>query len=139
MKNRFFATLSSLALLTSAAAFAQSDAVMQANIPFEFHVGATILPPGRYEVRPQINPGVLSIRRRDCNASAMIVMHAVDARKTPEAATLVFNRYDDTYFLSRVWTPEYSQGRELPKSKAELEYARNSWPAQPAVVALVRR
>ena len=139
MKNRFFATLSSLALLTSAAAFAQSDAVMQANIPFEFHVGATILPAGHYEVRPQVNPGVLSIRCRESKAGAMIVMHAVEAGKTPEAPTLVFNRYNDTYFLSRVWTPEYSQGRELPRSKAELEYARESSPAQPVVVALGRR
>jgi hypothetical protein len=112
---------------------------MQADIPFEFHIGAMILPAGHGEVRPQLVRGVLSIRCLGCKASAQIPMNgADDARKMPELATLTFNRYDKTYFLSRVRIPEYSQGRELSKSKAELEFARNSSPLPPAEVALAR-
>ena len=140
MKNRIFATLSSLTLLTAAAAFAQSDATLQIDIPFEFHIGTTVLPAGHYEMHPRFVRDVLQIRCRERRVSALIVMNGADARKMPELATLKFNRYDKTYFLSRIWIPEYSQGKELSKSKAELEFARNSSPVPhaPATVALVR-
>src|SRR5260370_5571469 len=139
MKNRVFATLSSLTLLTAAAAFAQSNAVMQADIPFAFHIGAKILPPGHYEVRRDGVQDVLSIECLLCNASALIVMNRADAGKTTGLATLVFNRYGKTRFLSRVWIPEYSQEKALSKSKAELEFARDSSPVSHVEVALVRR
>jgi hypothetical protein len=140
MKNRVFATLSSLTLFTAAAAFAESNTPMQADIPFEFHIGTMVLPAGHYELRPEIVRGVLGITCRDCKGAALILMNRVYAGKTPEFATLRFNRYDKTYFLSRVWIPEYSQGKELSKSKAELEFARNSSPVPPApaAIALVR-
>ena len=139
MKTQIFATLSSLTLLTAAAAFAQSDAVMKADIPFAFHIGAKILPAGHYEVHPQIIPGVVLIRCLECKVSAMIQVLPVLARKTPGAATLMFNRYDETYFLSSVWIPGYPQGGEVRKSKVELEFARKSSMAAPAEVALVRK
>ena|SRR5258708_1579435 len=138
MKNQVFATLSSLTLLTAAAAFAQSNAVMQADIPFAFHVGAKILPAGHYELRPSGVEGVLSIKCRECKASALILMNRLDAGNTPGLATLVFHRYDETRFLSSVWIPEYSQERQLSKSKAELEFARNSSRVPHVEVALVR-
>jgi hypothetical protein len=70
----------------------------------------------------------------------MILLNRVEAGRKPELATLKFNRYGSTYFLSSVWIPEYSQGRQLSMSKAELEFARNSSPVPPApaAVALVR-
>ena len=139
MKTQVFATLSSLTLLTVGAAFAQSDAVMQADIPFAFHIGAQILPAGHYQVRPSGVHDILSITCRECKAGAMIVMDRAYAGKTPVLATLVFNRYDKTRFLSRVWIPEYSQGKELSKSKAELEFARDSSPVPQVEVALVRQ
>jgi hypothetical protein len=143
MKNRVFATLSSLTLLTAAAAFAQSSTGIEADIPFEFHIGSRILPAGHYELRPQLIQGVLLVKCLGCRASALIVMNGADhAREMSELATLTFNRYDKTYFLSGVCIPEYSQGRQLSKSKAELEFVRNirnGSPVPSAVVALVRR
>ena len=139
MKNRIFATLSSLTLLTTAAAFAQGNPALEADIPFAFHIGTTILPAGHYELHPETVRNVLLIKCRACKASAMILMNRMDTGKKPEPSTLVFNRYNDTYFLSGVWLTEYSQGTELRKSKAELEFARNSSTSTPAAVALVRR
>jgi hypothetical protein len=139
MKNRVFASLSSLTLLTAAAASAQSSTVMRADIPFEFRVGTTILPPGQYDVRAQVVPGVTSIRCFECKAGVMILTDVVEARKTPTTGTLVFNRYDRTYFLSRVWTPENSRGRELRKSKSEREFARSTSAVPPVAVALARQ
>ena len=134
MTNRIFATLSSLALLTAAAAFAQTNATLQADIPFTFRVGTTTLPPGHYTVQPHVAAGVVAIRCSECKSGVMIQTIGVDTGKIQRKATLVFNRYHDTYFLSRVWTPGYSQGRELRQSRAEREMALNGSQPETAVV-----
>jgi hypothetical protein len=139
MKNRVLTTFASLALLSGAAAFAQSGTLMHANIPFEFRVGTTVLPPGDYNVRPAMLTGVLSIRCFGCKASAMIQTAQIGGSKMQETGKLVFHRYGSTYFLSEVWTPGYSTGRVLPKTKGERELARNSSPAGNAQITLARR
>jgi hypothetical protein len=112
---------------------------MRADIPFEFRVGTTILPPGRYDVRPQVTAtGVRSIRCFECKAGVMILTDGIEDRKTPATGKLVFNRYNKTYFLSSVWTPGYAQGRQLRKSKAERELTRSGSAVSTLVVALAR-
>jgi hypothetical protein len=139
MKNRFFATLSCLTFLTAAAAFAQSSAGMTADIPFEFRVGEKTLPAGHYHVRSTTISDVLSIRCFECKTGVMIQAHAVQAGEAPEESALVFHRYNQTYFLSRVWSQGNPLGRELFQTRAEREIARNASPAPPTVaVALVR-
>jgi len=137
MKSLVFTTLSSLTLLT-AAAFAQSGG-WQIDIPFEFRVGETLLPAGHYSVHPEVMTKVLAIQCFECKASAMILTNGVEAPKVPETAKLVFNRYGNKYFLATVWTPGYSTGRQLPKSAAEREVARNGSAGPPVQVALARR
>ena len=140
MKNRFFVTSSCLTLLTAAAAFAQSSVVLRADSPFDFSVAGKILPAGRYEVRPQIAPNLLSIQCLDCRAAgATIQTLGVEGQTTPESSKLVFNFYNNTYFLSSVWTGGYSRGRQLFQSKSERELARNTPMAAPVDVVLARR
>jgi hypothetical protein len=139
MKNRVFATFSALTLLTSAAAFGQIRAVLDADIPFEFHVGETILPAGHYEVRSGITPGVLSIRCFDCKAGALVMASPVESGKASETGSLVFLQHNGTYFLSKVWTRGSAEGRELSPSKTERELARNGLPGPSVVVAGIGR
>lgn len=139
MKNRVFATFSSLTLLTAAAAFAQSGTALQADIPFEFQVGNTTLPAGHYDVRAEGPASALSIRCFRCKTGVMILTNSVYARQTRETGKLVFNRYGDKYFLASVWTAGGSPGRQLPTSGAERELARNNSAAAPVRVALDRR
>jgi hypothetical protein len=139
MKKRIFATLSSFALLTAAAAFAQNGTTMQVDIPFEFRVAANILPAGPYTVRVQPASGLVSLQSMEREAAAMILTHGVGGGyKIPEKGSLVFHRYGDTYFLSRVWSGGYATGRELPTSKAERELAANG-STVPPVKVLARR
>jgi hypothetical protein len=135
MKNRVFATFSCVTLLTAAAAFGQSNAVMGVDIPFEFHAGANILPAGHYEVTPEAAQNVLMIRCLECKAAALITVNAVEAGKAPEKGSLVFNRYNGARFLAQVWTPGRTAGQELPKSKAERELARNGSPGPSVILA----
>lgn len=137
MKNRILATSFSLTLLTAAAALGQSNALSTADIPFEFHVGTTVLPAGHYLVRPGFANGVLSIQ--SLNRGAMIITGTIEAQKAPTTGKLVFNRYGDSYFLSKVWTAGDSVGRKLPIAKMERELARNSSSAPPSEVVVARR
>jgi hypothetical protein len=143
MKIRCFVASSCLTLLTAAATFAQSSVVLRADIPFDFTVAGKTLPAGLYEVRPQIAanaPNLLSIQCLDCRtAGATIQTIGVQGKTTPENSKLVFNFYNNTYFLSSVWTSGYSRGRELFKSRSERELARNNPLAAPVEVVLARR
>ncbi len=139
MKNHVFATFSCLALLTAATAFAQGPDVLQADIPFAFHVSQNVLPAGHYDVIRQVGSNLLTFRCSDRHASATVISSGINAPKTQEAGKLVFNRYGRAYFLSTVWSPGVSLGRLLPKSKAEREMARNASAAPPVEVALIRQ
>lgn len=136
MKNRVFATLSCMTLFTAAAAFAQSNGLMHADIPFEFRVGNTTLPAGYYEVRTQFAPGILVIRCYECNAAALVMTATVEAREKRETGALVFNRHDGKYALANVWNPG-NEGRKLLKTKADREWARDrSHPSETIALAL---
>ncbi|MFN0103632.1 MAG: hypothetical protein ACKV2U_16265 [Bryobacteraceae bacterium] len=120
MNTNIFAKLSLTTLLAIAPAFGES--AITAKIPFDFTVNRTKMTAGNYTVRFDI-PGAMSIYRDDRKAVCIALTTAVQAN-TPQPAKLVFNRYGDSYFLSQVWGPGADRGRQLPKSKPELEVAR---------------
>ena len=117
-------TLSLLVMLAVAATFAQSSSPVVANIPFNFMVGKTLLPSGEYTVKP-LAQAAIAIQSKDTRNCAIVLTMSVQTNKTPETGKLVFNRYGDQYFLSKVWHPANPTGRELFKSRAEIELAKN--------------
>jgi hypothetical protein len=62
----------------------------------------------------------------------------VNAGKPSDVDKLVFNRYGDQYFLSKIWTRSSLTGRGLTKSRLEREVAAHSGvkPAATAVAAV---
>jgi hypothetical protein len=139
MKNRAFAMFSCLTALTAAGAFAQSTAVLRADIPFEFRVGGTLLPAGHYEVLPQTGPNLVEIQCSDCKAGVLVRIQWVQAPARPDKGELIFHRYGNAYFLSKVWSPGSSQGREMPASPAERELASSGPAVVTAIAAMVKR
>jgi hypothetical protein len=119
-----------------APAFAERP--LEVKIPFDFTVGAKRMSAGEYTVKYDV-PGSLWVVRRDGKAACVVLTMAVQGKVTPEVGKLVFNRYGDSYFLAQIWSPGYDQGRQLPKSKAELEIARNVGAVQHASVPAGRR
>jgi hypothetical protein len=117
------ATIAFFAMLAVPVIQAQSETLV-ASIPFEFHVGKALLPSGVYDVK-SLNPGTLLIQSKDGSSSAISLTIGVSSGKTQDTGKLVFNRYGDQYFLSKIWKPGSSTGRELPKSRSEIEMARN--------------
>ena len=119
------AILGLAAMLAAKPASAQSGVVMTAEIPFEFTVGKTKLPAGKYAVTMRSpSSGVLLIQDDGWHRSVMTLTDKAYASDTMNESLLVFHRYGDQYFLSRVWTSGSDIGCELHKSAAEREISR---------------
>ena len=101
----------------------QAQSIMlKANIPFDFVVGEKRLPSGEYHVK-SLNPVLTQIQSKDGHSTATILTTGMQAAKISDAGKLVFNRYGDQCFLSKIWAPSSDSGRELPKSRLEREVA----------------
>ena len=95
---------------------------LRANIPFEFRVGNTVLPPGTYEVWRSSD--ALSISDKKGHTAYVMTNGIQKKNKNSTESLLVFNVYGgDKYFLGEVRWSGYPQARLLPKSKVELEVA----------------
>ena len=125
MKKRILALASLLVLCSFAATqVARAQEPLLVNIPFAFVAGETTLPAGEYRVQKMDrNSAVLLINCREPNASIIVVTNATSGAKQQEQSKLVFNRYNDHYFLSQVWSAGFITGRELQKGKREKEIA----------------
>jgi hypothetical protein len=94
------------------------------NIPFEFTAGRMALPAGEYRIqKPAVHSTMLLIQRTDQSAAAIVPSIAAQENAPQTQSKLVFHRYGNRYFLSKVWIAGYSQGRELPQSNNEKEQA----------------
>ena len=109
---------------------------MQASIPFDFRIGATVLPSGEYSIRH--SDGVLSVRQdAGAHKGGLFVTVGEDHPNTSTAkGTLQFTRYGDAYYLSKVWTADSGTARSPIKSSREKELASHIGLSGTATVAL---
>ena len=110
-----------LVLLTFSSAFGQSDRQTIIHIPFNFSVGEKSFSSGKYVIERNRNNSdtVWVIRHKDDVGSAIVLTRPVRANDVVEETRLVFNRYDDLYFLSEFWIVGGMNGHEVPVSKRE--------------------
>lgn len=122
---RSFAILIVALSLVTLTAQAQSTAdQLKANIPFSFIIGNQTLPAGEYTVRyvnQNSGKNALLFRSMDGKTSRIVNMTTAQASGTETKASLVFNQYGESYFLSEVWTGADQYGLSLPKSRAERQ------------------
>ena len=102
---------------------AQTSSVQKviATIPFEFNVGETRLPAGKYTItvaNPTSDRKILQIRNADGRSNAMIVTSCVVGNVT-EKTKLVFQRYGDRYFFAQAQMAGDPTSLTAVKSKAE--------------------
>lgn len=105
-------SLGTLASMPSASA----QAVAKADIPFTFHVGNALMPPGTYILTR--NSDFTYILRGSGSSAAFVQMHAESSIKD-RGSVITFNRYGDHYFLSQVW--DGHEGLECSPSRSEKE------------------
>lgn len=147
MNKRSFATLGVVALLAAASAFGQQK--VRYDIPFEFHFLDKVIPAGQYDVvvGSSTMRNALSLECYASGTHVFAVTHGIGGgANLASEGHMVFNKYGETYFLSEVWTPGYSEGGALAKTKTERETARTTpasaritVPAQTGHVIIARR
>jgi hypothetical protein len=114
----------------------QAQSIMlKADIPFDFLVGDKRLPSGQYHVK-SLNPVLTQIESKDARSTAIVLTTGMQAAKISDVGKLVFNRYGDQYFLSKIWAPSSNSGRELPKSHLEREVAQRFSNGGTTVIAV---
>lgn len=119
--------VSGLALATALVALvsapsARANEQVVAKIPFDFVAGDAHLPAGEYVVKVVsenlIAWEVISV---DGRHSAMVNTIPASSSATPTTPELVFDKFDNQYFLARVVTVDAEQ-REIPLTATRMEH-----------------
>ncbi len=147
MKNAAFTAIAMLVLAVSTALTAQAQTngsiKLVANIPFDFNVGDKTMAAGEYTIQ-QVNPSsdrvVLQIRSMSGDAAVLVATNPVRARAS-EKSMLLFNRYGNHYFFSKLSIDGLEEAWQAPKSRAERGVAKELADLRPqtATVTLSRR
>jgi len=102
------------ALLVGAgvATAAPQEEQIVANVPFDFVVGSTPMPAGKYVVKTATdNPEVVLVESANGRYAAFALTMPI-ANRPVDQSTLIFEKRDNQYVLSRLMT-EDGEGREL--------------------------
>ena len=109
---------------------------LRANVPFDFRMGETLMPAGDYVIHH--SAGVLTVRAESGKAIFQLTLPASRQDGSTKGA-LVFNRYGDLYFLSKIWAPESRYGMALSTGKREKELASGGAPVYSAAIPAQRK
>jgi hypothetical protein len=132
IKTLSMLTLLAVVALATTAASAQSTRRVVATIPFSFTVGDKDMPAGTYGIQPtSVGSGILRIAGAN-NSKSVVRLTSSLYRNESDKGKLVFHRYQDQYFLSEIWSPGESQGRQLMKSNREKAMQREQLASNPS-------
>jgi len=138
-----FSTLVLFAALVASSVHAGSSGRVVFHVPFDFVAAGKTLPAGEYFiVRSTLDSqDILSLRRVDNNEGIYILTSTVRSNWAPKDSKLVFNRYEDQYFLAEFWNSGEESGRKVIKSDKERTLARDTEKAgaKPERVAIANR
>src|SRR5437899_12772218 len=74
-------------------ASAQIDGDLDAEIPFQFHVGTRELPAGKYRIHlDEASLRIMEITSADGSASALFQVQESDVKSAPARSELIFNK-----------------------------------------------
>lgn len=123
--NKRTKLLASLGLLVGLAVPAAKGQVwgVKVRVPFKFVVANKTLPEGEYMLSSVHDE--LFIQDSGGKRLAMVSTNAASGRRAVgKTGEVVFECYADICFLSQLWTPGQDTGRELLRSRVEIEMAK---------------
>jgi hypothetical protein len=114
--------IKAIALLTiasfgSASHVLAATGAVQATVPFNFNVGSRVLPAGTYRIESG-SSNIITLQNRNGKSAASTLVYAADSDGSSNGK-LVFNKYGNQYFLSKVLCPAAAVSAVLPVSKLE--------------------
>ena len=127
MKKRFIHICSVFGLLIGLMISAQAQKVRyEASIPFDFNVGSKTFAAGEYAfglTNPLAYQPSLTIRDLKNGKSHVFLITRNQADEFKSGAQILFNRYEDQYFLAEIATS--SLNASLLKAKNETRLAKS--------------
>lgn len=123
--TQFFLTLALLLIggLTAAQAQMDSDTIIDANIPFQFVVGRTTLPAGKYVIRQiddaETSSNVLEIRSANNKIVTLFDTENASLNQDAKKTEISFDKIGDQYFLSQIFVEGENYGVQAIESKME--------------------
>jgi hypothetical protein len=132
--SRFVGFVVFILLLVGGISQAQEIKMVAANIPFEFSVGKSTFPAGKYQVL-RVDAHRLSLRDEDGRVLLTLMPNTVESVSAPSATKLTFKRTTTGYVLSQVWVEGDRYGQQLPQAKSPALAAKRQKPQEVSVVA----
>ena len=110
---------------------------LEADIPFQFHVGNAKLPPGTYTIHVLDNSDLtmMEISSADGSSSALFEVRDAEANSAPGKSELIFNKYGHRYFLEKLFDESNPSGSAVVKSGYEKRIAQAAAEGQEHVPA----
>ena len=124
MKRQIAAIVALIIMLTASAAYAQTNQIIKANIPFSFETQNKTLPAGEYILRRSGDKNtewVIAGKSVKDPSVSLITKSSAGVSRTSKTK-LTFRRYGSRHFLVEFTTSAYQI--TLPKSKAERSLQR---------------
>jgi hypothetical protein len=114
---------------------------LEADVPFQFHVGNTKLPAGKYTIRVVDSSDLMlmEITSADGSTSALFQVRDLEANSAPGKSELIFNKYGNRYFLEKLFEESNPAGSAVVKSDYEKRLAEATAERQQHVPAHMRQ
>lgn len=122
-------SLVGLVIVLMVSAQAQISTQYRAHIPFDFSVGNLNFPAGDYDIglaNSSINQTTLILRQKQSGKAKFVSIIQRETSEKLDVSNLVFNRYENQYFLAKMITP--TLGGEFRQAKPEENLAKNQTP-----------
>ena len=135
MKKRVLFVLLALTVLGVTASHAQTQGLINAQVPFDFVVNERTYPAGDYSVLLTSTYSVWILRGTN-QTSGFVVTQSPESNSPPAQSKLLFHCYDNrkVCFLAEVWLSGNRTGRLLQETRHERELARTT-TSRPTTVA----
>jgi hypothetical protein len=122
-----------VAFVTVGATTSHAQAVMKADVPFEFSAGYGVLPAGEYTIARTGMAPVLSLLAEQ-RGRELIMPETTDSWERVDTPKLVFHRYGSEYFLAEIWSSADGTVRRLAVHAREKQLAQSGVSQVVAVV-----
>lgn len=105
---------------------------VKVTVPFRFVIGGTTFSAGDYSIYSA--RAKVWVQEASGRNVAVVFTSGLDAKVPERGGRVVFDCYLNECFLSQVWIAGQDGGRELPKSKRQIELAKRGAPQQFALL-----
>jgi hypothetical protein len=94
---------------------------IEVTIPFQFYAGNAKLPAGKYVIRTVDNTDLtfMEISSADGSTSALFEVRDAEANSSPAKSEVIFKKYGDRYFLTKLFDESNPNGSAVSESRYE--------------------